>query len=76
MTQREFTCAKCGGTFNCGWTEEEALAEAQQNWGDVPVVAMDQICDDCHAEFLKWFKATYGCTPEEFTTSPVPPSRQ
>jgi hypothetical protein len=65
-TTREYTCARCGGTFTPGWSEEEARAEAAQNWGDVPAVAMDEICDDCHTEFMEWFKATYGCTPDEY----------
>lgn len=47
MQVREFTCAMCGGTFDCGWSEEEALAELQAVWGDVPPDHCDQVCDEC-----------------------------
>lgn len=43
-----FTCARCGGTFDKGWTDEEAAAEAN----DLFPAAVNEhplavICDDC-----------------------------
>lgn len=42
-----FTCAMCNQTFEKGWTEEEALAEAKEYWGDTTGISMTQVCDDC-----------------------------
>jgi hypothetical protein len=44
---KTFTCAMCHRTLECGWSEEEALAELKEVWGDVPPEACDQVCDDC-----------------------------
>ena len=48
----EFTCAQCGGTFDKEWSDEEALAEAAENFGEIddPVV----ICDDCYKRMIAW----------------------
>lgn len=44
----EYVCVECGDVFESTWTDEEALAEAVENFGDQlgndPVV----ICDDCY----------------------------
>jgi hypothetical protein len=48
-----FTCAECGGTFEKAWSDEEARAEADENFGDElvdPVV----VCDDCYQEMVAW----------------------
>lgn len=42
----EFTCAVCGGTFERG-SEEEAIAELREVWGDVPKERCDEVCDTC-----------------------------
>lgn len=47
---RKYQCAACGKEFVSPWTEEEALAEAKQLWGDVPKEQMVVICDDCFAK--------------------------
>jgi hypothetical protein len=60
MTDREYTCAHCGGTFKRGWSEEEALAEKQQLWGDLPLEECAQLCDDCFVEFNKWLREKEG----------------
>lgn len=48
-----YTCAHCGGTFERGWTDEEAQAESVQNFGvrgDAPGMAL--VCDDCYQEIM------------------------
>jgi hypothetical protein len=42
-----FTCAACGGTFEKGWSEEEASAESRGLWGNIDPSKMAVICDDC-----------------------------
>ena len=59
MSDKEYTCSACGGTFDKGWTDEEALDEKEQMWGDIPLDQCDVICDDCNTKFLEWMK-TYG----------------
>ncbi len=47
VTPGSFTCAQCDGTFEKAWSDEEAAAEAEENFGDLlgdPVV----VCDDCY----------------------------
>jgi hypothetical protein len=49
----KFTCDMCGGTFEDGWTEEEANAEAKENWGidnASETAGMSVVCDDCYAK--------------------------
>ena len=56
----------CGNTFEEDWTEEEAVAELQENFGDIPLAQCDVVCDDCYnkiqpdknpAELATWQKA-------------------
>jgi hypothetical protein len=48
-TPKQFTCEQCGGTFDCGWTDDEAKAEAEANgFGEIPDGDMAVICDDCY----------------------------
>ena len=52
MRRDAYTCEKCGETFESGWTEEEADAEAKHYWGvknahDRVGVDMAVVCDDC-----------------------------
>lgn len=46
-----FTCDACGGTFEKGWTDAEARAEADALGFDGPY---GTLCDDCHVEFMAW----------------------
>jgi DNA-directed RNA polymerase subunit RPC12/RpoP len=57
---KTYTCAHCGGTFESGWSDEDANAEALENWGVTDASRRDdmaEICDDCHAEFTEWLKS-------------------
>jgi len=47
-----YTCAACDGVFSFDWTEEEALAEKEKNWGDMPIEDMAIVCDDCYREMM------------------------
>ena len=44
----QYRCAACGGVFEKGWTDEEAQAEMQNNWGAVPKQEQVLVCDVCH----------------------------
>lgn len=51
----EYTCDDCGGVFTEAWTDEEAEAEALENFG-VPHASqqpsMARVCDDCYQEIM------------------------
>lgn len=54
MPEKEYTCEDCGGTFNEGWTDEEAHAEALRNFGrDGRDPSMAKVCDDCFKRIMK-----------------------
>ena len=44
----DFVCALCGGTFNKGRPDEEAIAEMEEIFGPVPESERAIICDDCY----------------------------
>lgn len=48
-----FTCAHCGWTGEKGWSDEEAEAEAAQNFGDLEPDDRVLICDDCYRVMVK-----------------------
>lgn len=47
-----FTCAQCGWTGESGWTDDEAMAEAESNGflGDGADNVV--VCDDCYAQIM------------------------
>ncbi len=47
----DFTCARCGETFEKAWTDEEAAAEAAGLFSPVELEDVAVICDDCFCEF-------------------------
>ena len=53
-TPREYTCARCGNTYEYEWTDEEALKEMRATYGDLPPEDRAVICDDCFKEFEEW----------------------
>ena len=63
-----YTCASCGETFEKGWSDEEALEESAEQWGDLPHDALAVVCDDCYQKMM-------GLPPEE-ETSTRRPSRE
>ncbi len=59
MNENEYTCAFCHGTFEKGWTEQEALAEASSIWGQQPSTHdMAVVCDDCYKRMTTAFSPT------------------
>jgi hypothetical protein len=63
-----YQCAHCGGVFEKGWSDEEATAEAADNFGEAPKgddAAV--VCDDCYQGFMAWRRgaaAKWGITME------------
>lgn len=43
----EYTCALCGGTFEKGWSDEEAADELSVLFPGVSTAECELICDDC-----------------------------
>lgn len=54
LEENQYRCNHCGEVFNKGWSEEEAMAEHKENWGDYPIELCRVICDDCYNEFMSW----------------------
>lgn len=50
---REFTCEECGGTFETGWSDEEAREESNALFPGVSVDDMAEICDVCFKEIME-----------------------
>ncbi len=42
-----YTCEMCKGTFDKGWTDEEAQAEAERLFPGMDHSDMAMLCDDC-----------------------------
>lgn len=42
-----YICDICHGTFESGWSDEDALTELKELWGDVPIDECGVVCDDC-----------------------------
>jgi hypothetical protein len=52
-----FTCENCGGTFEKGWSDEEARAEAIGTFGAMPAEPA-QVCDECYDMIMEWARRT------------------
>lgn len=46
----EYKCSMCGGTFTAEWSEEEAIAEKERDFGSVALKDCDVVCDVCYQE--------------------------
>jgi hypothetical protein len=55
-----FTCARCKGTFESEWSDEEAVEEAEALFGTFDKQDAAKVCDDCYAEFVAWYRKEYG----------------
>jgi Fe2+ or Zn2+ uptake regulation protein len=42
-----YCCDACNGVFKMGWSEEEAAAEAEENFPELRVEDRAIVCDDC-----------------------------
>ena len=47
-----YTCAKCGGSFEEGWSDEEAMAEAESIFTPAELAAVAVVCDPCFRGFI------------------------
>jgi hypothetical protein len=50
--ENEYECAACHGVFQKGVSDEEALAEAEVLFPDVPIEAIDLVCEDCFQKIM------------------------
>lgn len=48
-----FTCDYCHGTFEKGWTDEEADAELRENFGLTHDETDSVACDDCYNKIME-----------------------
>lgn len=49
----EFTCGECGETFEMGWTDDEAKAEATANGFDLDADNVI-VCDPCYEAIMAY----------------------
>lgn len=46
-----YKCAQCAGIFESDWTDEEALAETERNFGPLETAGpLAVICNDCYQQ--------------------------
>lgn len=45
----EFTCSRCGETFEKAWSDEEAATHAAATFPNMPIEDMAVVCEDCAA---------------------------
>jgi hypothetical protein len=45
---KTFICDECGGEFEEGWSEEEKLAELNQNFPNFEPEDCESVCDVCY----------------------------
>ena len=51
---RKFTCACCKEEHLSAWTEEEAIQEKNELFGDMPLDEMAKVCTDCFDKIMKY----------------------
>lgn len=51
---KDYACSMCNDTFISGWSDEDAQAEYQENFGDLDLDHSDTavVCDDCYNRFM------------------------
>lgn len=62
LKPNEYRCDHCGGVYEKIWSDEEAMAESKENFGDIPADDLAIICDDCYNKFM-------GIQPKEVSES-------
>ena len=53
---QSYTCEVCGGTFEKGWSDEEAWAEAKSLYPPEDLKEVGLTCDDCFRKVMDWVK--------------------
>lgn len=54
---KTYQCGVCMGTFECGWTDEEAAKEFRDRFGREPTPDETSgclVCDDCYPKVLAY----------------------
>lgn len=60
-----FTCARCGGVWRKGWSDEECQSERAENgWADVPDEEVVLVCEDCY-QYMRAAERSYIALPPE-----------
>lgn len=47
VTKDTYTCSLCKEKFEKGWSDEEAMQESKEIFGNLPPQDLAVICDDC-----------------------------
>ena len=50
MKDNEYQCAVCGGIFEFGRSDEEAVSEMKENFPGLEKEDCGIVCDDCYKE--------------------------
>jgi len=58
LKKDEYRCEVCGGVFQKGRSDEEAIAEKEKLFSDVPLEDCGIVCDDCFKAMDKEFGFT------------------
>jgi hypothetical protein len=48
IVKKQYTCAICNGTFNMGWSDDEAIAELKEEFPGVDIEDCSIVCDNCY----------------------------
>jgi hypothetical protein len=59
----EFTCYCCGGTFTKERTDEEAMAEYRDTFGEAERAEGVSFCDECYEQYIVPELEKSGCSP-------------
>ena len=43
-----YTCEQCGGEFETGWSDDEATAEYEAEFGSLSAGDVAIVCDSCY----------------------------
>lgn len=53
LKPNEFRCFECGGVFDKGWTDEEAIEEEKRNFGaNADPDGAELLCEECYLKFM------------------------
>ena len=52
----KYKCQVCKGTFEKGWSDDEAKKEHGKNFPDVPLEETGLVCDNCYNEMMHWLR--------------------
>jgi hypothetical protein len=48
--EKTYTCGRCGGVFDKGCPDDDAMAESRAVFGDIPAGELAAVCEDCWQE--------------------------